>query len=153
MTPDTWHMTPVNCDIRHMTHDTKNKTCDTKHMTHDTQGVVNIVAKLQFPSCNGLGVRMFWRYLHKGSVTELIKQLMTKVFVKEPRQHSFNKKSCSFWTNHNIMYWFSIKQNNNRIYFMTKNWNSNYLGVNDGSLRGDIHKNTQKTDIATTRQF
>ena len=91
VTHDMWHMT---CDTWHVTHDTWHVTCNTRgggvnilskcqlpcsdtwHVTHDTwqvshntQKVVNIVSKFQLPSSYGLGVKVFWRYFHKRSLT------------------------------------------------------------------------------------
>ena len=58
MTCDTWYMIS---DMRHMTH-------DMWHKIYDKQ-----------EGFNDLEVRMFWRYFHKGSLTELINK---KLFVQ-----------------------------------------------------------------------
>ena len=38
--------------------------------------MVNIVSKFQVPSSNGLGVMMFWRYFHKGWLSDWINESM-----------------------------------------------------------------------------
>ena len=43
---------------------------DMWHMTLDMWGEVNLFSKFQLPSSYGLGVKMFWRYFHQGSVTQ-----------------------------------------------------------------------------------
>ena len=56
-------------------------------MTHDMQQVVNMVSIIQVPSFNGLGVILFWRFGGKGSVTDWMNELITKVLVEQPRLH------------------------------------------------------------------
>ena len=46
------------------------------HMTHSRWGKVNLVSQFQLPSSYGLGVKVFWRYFHKGWVTEWINKWM-----------------------------------------------------------------------------
>ena len=52
----TWHLT---CDMWHVT-------CDTWHITRDRLGEVNLLSKCQPSSSFGLGIKVFWRYFHKG---------------------------------------------------------------------------------------
>ena len=59
--PDIGHPIP---DMRHMT-----------YITWHTGGGEHCV-KIQVPSFNGLRYTVFWRYFQKGSLTELINQLM-----------------------------------------------------------------------------
>ena len=42
------------------------------HVTHDKWGEVNLLSKFELPSSYGLGVKVFWRYFHKGSLSQLI---------------------------------------------------------------------------------
>ena len=50
------------------------------HVTHDTwyltyrPGVMNIVSIFQFPSCNGFGAMVFWKYYHKRWLSDWINQ-------------------------------------------------------------------------------
>ena len=48
--------------------------CDTWqwHVTHDRWGEVNLLLKFQIPSSYGLVVTVFWRYFHKGWVSDFI---------------------------------------------------------------------------------
>ena len=70
---------------------TGKKTCDMWHMTHDRWGKVNLLSKFQLRSFHGLGLKVFWRYFHKGWLTDLLIELMnewmTKGFVEQPRLH------------------------------------------------------------------
>ena len=77
-----WHMT---YDMWHMTHDTWHRTHDMWHVTCDELEVVNLDRTFQVASSNSLGVMVFWRYLNKGSVTKWMNQLMTRVFVEQPK--------------------------------------------------------------------
>ena len=45
-------------------------TRDKWHVTHDRCGEVKLLSKFQLPSSYGLGVKVFWRYFHKGWVRE-----------------------------------------------------------------------------------
>ena len=58
----------------HVTFDKWHVTQDTKHVTHYMWhvGLVNILSKVQLPSSYGLGVKISWRYFHRGWITELI---------------------------------------------------------------------------------
>ena len=58
MTGDTWHV------IR----DTWHVTCDMSHVTCDIWHVmgVNILSEFQLPSSYNFGVKVLWRYFHKG---------------------------------------------------------------------------------------
>ena len=60
-------------------------TCDMWHVTQDRWKEVNLLSKFQLPSSYRLGVKVFWRYFHNKD--ESIKELMTKVFVEQPRLH------------------------------------------------------------------
>ena len=64
MTCDTWHLTP---DTWHMTR-------DMWHMTGG--GDVNFLSKFWLPSSYGLGVKVLWRYFHKGSLTDWVSYFM-----------------------------------------------------------------------------
>ena len=80
----------VTCEIWHVTCNMWNMICDMWHMTRDRWGKVNLLSKFQLPSYYGLGVKVFQRYFHKGSLRDWIKQineLMTNVFVEQPRLH------------------------------------------------------------------
>ena len=72
-------------DMWHVTFDTWHVKCDTWHVTHDRWGEVNLLSKCQVPCSHGLGVKVFWRIEGKGSVTESFAELITKVFVEQPR--------------------------------------------------------------------
>ena len=52
------------------------------HATCDTCLKVNILSKYQLPSSYGLREKVFWRYLHKGSVTDWMDYWVKKVSVK-----------------------------------------------------------------------
>ena len=56
----------MTCDMWHVTR-------DVWHMIHDRWGEVNLLSKFQLPSCSLWEyVKVFWRYFHKGSLTDLI---------------------------------------------------------------------------------
>ena len=76
------HMT---CDMWHVTCDTWRVTHDTWHVTCSTWLWVNILTWFQFPSSYCWGVKMFWKFGEKGSLSELMNELMTKVFLEQPR--------------------------------------------------------------------
>ena len=60
-------------------------TCDMWTMTHDRWGEVNFLSNFELPSTNGLGVKVFWRYFHKGSLSQYINK--RHVFVEPARLH------------------------------------------------------------------
>ena len=62
MTSDIWNMTS---DTWHVTYNRWHMTCDTWKV-----GEVDLLSKFQLPSFYGLGVKVFWRYVHKGSLTD-----------------------------------------------------------------------------------
>ena len=62
-------------------------TCDTRHVTHDTWCGVNVLSKFKLSSSNGLGVMMFWRSGGKGWMSDSVNQLITILFVEQPRLH------------------------------------------------------------------
>ena len=66
----------------HVTH-------DMWHMICNTQLVVKIVSKCQIPSSNGLGVMFFFEDVEEKNelLTELMNELMTKVFIEQARLH------------------------------------------------------------------
>ena len=74
-TCDTWHVT---CDTWHVTH-------DMWYVTHDTFGGVNILSKFQLPSSYCLWFTILWRSGGKGWLTQLMNQLMTALFIEQPR--------------------------------------------------------------------
>ena len=57
-----WHVT---CDMWQVTHDT---CC----VTHGRLREVNFLSKFQLPTSYRLRVRVYWRYIHKGWLNELI---------------------------------------------------------------------------------
>ena len=61
----------VTSDMLHVTCDTGHVKHDTWLMTYDRWWKGNPLSKLQLPSFYGLGVKVFWRYFHNGSVTKL----------------------------------------------------------------------------------
>ena len=63
MTHDMWNVT---CDSWHITRDMWHMARNMCHVTHDMWGKVNLLSKVQLPSSNGLEVKVFWRYFHKG---------------------------------------------------------------------------------------
>ena len=60
----------------HVTTDTWHLTCDKWHVTSDTQGG-EYCLKISGPSSYGLRVKVFWRYFHKGWVSESIYKLLS----------------------------------------------------------------------------
>ena len=62
-----WHVTH---DMQRMTHDTWDVTCD-------MLWGVSILSKIQLPSSYGLGETVFWRYFHKGWISQLVTELMS----------------------------------------------------------------------------
>ena len=73
-----WVSVYVSCVMCHVSR----VTC---HMSHITWLIVNIVSKFQVPSSNGLGFMVLWIFGGKWSLTWSISQLITKVFVEQPR--------------------------------------------------------------------
>ena len=84
MTRDTWHVTRDTC---HVTRDTWQVTRDTWHVTRDTFGGVNILSKFQLPSSYRLWFMILWRSGGKGWIAEWINELITRLFVGQPRLH------------------------------------------------------------------
>ena len=82
----------VTCDTWHVTHDMWHVTCGMWHVTCDILWWVKILNKFQLPSSYGLWFIISWRLGGKCSRTDLINQLMTKVFVEQPRLHK------KFWS-------------------------------------------------------
>ena len=68
----------ITCDMWHVTCDTWNVTHDTWHVTHDMWEEVNHLSELQLPSSYSLGVKVFWRYFHKGSLTVWLTDWLTE---------------------------------------------------------------------------
>ena len=73
----------------HMTRDTWHVTSDMWYVTWDSWqvGEVNLLSKFHRSSSSGLGVKVFWRFGTKGSLTQLINQWIMRVFVEQPRLH------------------------------------------------------------------
>ena len=86
MTCDTWHVT---CDMQHMTHVIWHVTL---HVTCDMLWVLSVLSKFQLPSSYGLGSMIFFWFGGKGWLTHWMNELLTKVFVEQPRIHHVSKK-------------------------------------------------------------
>ena len=71
-----WHQT---CDRWLVTPNIWNVTPDMWHV-----GEVNLVSNFQLPCLYGLGMKVHWRYFHKGRLSDSMNQLITKVFVEQP---------------------------------------------------------------------
>ena len=84
VTHDMWHVT---CDTWHVTHDTWHVTRDTLHVTCEMLEGMNILSKFQLPSSYCLWFMILWRFWGKGALTDLINQLITSLFVEQPRLH------------------------------------------------------------------
>ena len=57
-----------------LTHDMWHTTHETWYVKYETRyvGEESLLSKFQLPSSYGLGVKVFWRYFHKGWLTHLI---------------------------------------------------------------------------------
>ena len=76
-----WHGT---CDKWHVTCDMGHVTCDMWHVTCDMFGLVNILSKFQLPSSFCLWFMIKWRSWGKGSLTQWINELITRLFIEQP---------------------------------------------------------------------
>ena len=79
-----WHMT---CDMWHVTRGMKYVSRDIWYLTSDMWGEVKHLKKFQLPSSYGFGIKVCSQYLHKESVSDVIIEWVTEVFVEQPRQH------------------------------------------------------------------
>ena len=59
---------PLTCDIWHMAY-------GIWHVIYDRWREVNLLSKFQLPSSYGFGMKVFWRYFHKGWMSQLINHL------------------------------------------------------------------------------
>ena len=97
MTLDSWHMTCAY-DMWHVTHDTWPVTCDMWHMEGGEHSLK--ISSIYF-------IRFRWRCFEdtwtKGSPNQWRNELMTKVFVEQPRLHirkhglKCSSTICHFW--------------------------------------------------------
>ena len=97
--------------LYHFVRKRKEKTCDMWHVTCvmwlvtcDTWWGVTILSKCQPPSFYSLGMKVIWRYFHKG-INQLINQLMTKVFVEQPRLHQVCQKPAKIYFGYIYLLW------------------------------------------------
>ena len=79
------------------------------HVAHDRWGYVNLLWKLQLPISYGLGVKVFWRYFHKGWLTDWVNYEgvcrtapatsgLLKIFIHKWQVISkYDQRSCYSW--------------------------------------------------------
>ena len=71
----------------HVTGDSGHVTRDMWHVTHDMFEGVNILSKFQLPSSYRLWFMILWRSGGKGWLAEWINELITRLFIEQPRLH------------------------------------------------------------------
>ena len=80
-----------SCDMWHVTRGLWYMTRGMWHLTREMWGDVNLLSKFQLPSSYSLGVKVCWRYFHRGSVSDLknewMNELMRGVFVEQHWVH------------------------------------------------------------------
>ena len=94
------HSTPLHCtEPKTMIMKQQGRSQDMWHVTRDTRHVARYTWHItgggmwNFPqNVSSLALLLlFWRYFHKPSVSQLMNQRVTKVFVKQPRLNGYVK--------------------------------------------------------------
>ena len=99
----------------YLTHDMWHVTHDIWPVTHDRWEEGNLLSKFHLPSSNGLGVKVWRRYFHKGWLSVLTNQIW-RVFVEQPRLH----RVC--WIHKINFLYLIILHKSNAFNFNVKMW-------------------------------